>query len=45
MVVDAFLYMYVVGLGLSLGVATVVFIAFKIYQKNKVGKKKRKGIM
>ncbi|MCK6259399.1 hypothetical protein LCY76_22770 [Fictibacillus sp. KIGAM418] len=42
--VDAFVYMYFVGAGVSLGVASVVLLSFKVYQrmKNKPTKK-RKG--
>lgn len=41
MVVEAFVYMYFVGLGTTLGVATVVFIGFKYYQKTKTKTNKK----
>lgn len=42
MVVDAFIYMYFVGAGTALGVATVAWIGWKVVnrQKNKVVKRK-----
>lgn len=43
---EAFIYMYVVGAGTSLGVATIAFISWKVFNrsKNKAMKKmKRKG--
>lgn len=47
MVVDAFIYMFVVGLGLSLGVATTALISWKAWGRigNKPSKKRkeRKG--
>jgi hypothetical protein len=41
-VVDAFIYMYFVGAGTALGVATVAWIGWKVVtrQKNKVVKRK-----
>lgn len=47
MVVDAFIYMYFVGAGTALGVATVVLISYKVWQRmnNKVNKKRRKGVV
>lgn len=47
--VDAFIYMFVVGAGTSAGVALVVFISWKIYQRsinkaNNHTRKKRKGV-
>lgn len=46
MVVDAFVYMYVVGSGTALGVGTVVFIGWKIVQRsNKKVTKKRKAVI
>ncbi|MEF7566335.1 hypothetical protein V4V35_25430 [Bacillus infantis] len=41
---DAFIYMYVVGAGTSLGIASVVLLSWKVYGRMK-GKqnKKRKG--
>jgi hypothetical protein len=41
---DAFIYMYVVGAGASLGVASVVLLSWKVYGRmmNKPSKK-RKG--
>lgn len=44
MVVDVFIYMYFVGLGIALGIGTVVYIGWKLY-KRQPGKKKRKGVM
>ncbi|SEO80174.1 hypothetical protein SAMN04488134_11350 [Amphibacillus marinus] len=38
--VDAFVYMYVLGAGASLGVATVVYLAWKVIQRSV---KKKKG--
>lgn len=45
MVVDAFIYMYFIGSGTALGVATVVFISWKVVQrsKNKQKKTKKRG--
>lgn len=44
--VEAFMYMYVVGAGTAFGVATVVFVSWKVYQRSAKGsnpmKKKRK---
>jgi len=41
-VVDAFIYMYFVGFGTSLGIATVAWIGWKVVtrQKSKLTKKK-----
>ncbi|GAA0471895.1 hypothetical protein [Alkalibacillus silvisoli] len=41
MVVDAFIYMYVVGLGTSLGIGTVVWLGYKYHQRT--NNKKSKG--
>lgn len=44
---EAFIYMFVVGAGTSLGVATIAFISWKVVQKsnNKIIKKmQRKGV-
>ncbi|WP_176753051.1 hypothetical protein [Tenuibacillus multivorans] len=44
--VDAFFYMYVVGLGTALGVGTVVLIGWKVYQRqNKKSKRGRKAVV
>lgn len=43
MVVDAFVYMYFVGLGTSLGIGTVVWIGWKVIQRQKNKSLKRKG--
>ena len=40
---DAFLYMYVVGAGTSLGVATVIFGGWKVYQRSNRKPAARKG--
>lgn len=45
MVVDAMIYMYFVGFGTSLGVATVAWIAWKIVQRQRSNKGKRKGVL
>ncbi|WP_208592330.1 hypothetical protein [Gracilibacillus suaedae] len=44
--VDAFFYMFVVGAGTSAGVASVVFVSWKVYQRsaNKQPKRKRKVV-
>jgi len=40
--VDAFIYMYFIGAGISLGIATVAFISWKVVlRSNKKSKKKR----
>lgn len=41
MLADVFIYMYLVGLGLSLGIATVVFFSWRVYQRANKGKKGR----
>lgn len=43
--VDAFIYMYFVGAGTSLGIASIVLLSYKVFQrmKNK-DSKKRKGV-
>lgn len=43
MVVEAFIYMYFVGLGTALGVGTVVFIGWKFLQRSNKKNIKRKG--
>lgn len=40
MVVDAFIYMYVVAFGASLGVGTTVLIGWKVYKRSKKNDKK-----
>jgi hypothetical protein len=48
MVVDVFIYMYFVGLGIALGIATVVFVSWRLYKRMNNGKnkvKKRKGVI
>lgn len=41
---EAFIYMFVVGMGASLGVASTVLISYKVWQKmNKKSLKKAKG--
>lgn len=44
--VDAFFYMYFVGAGTALGVATVAYFSWKVVtkQKNKAGKRKGAAI-
>lgn len=42
---DAFMYMYVVGLGCSLGVLTTVGIGYFIYNRSKRKKTKNKAIV
>lgn len=45
MVVEAFIYMFFVGAGTALGVASVVFLSWKVYQRTKnKGLKSRKGV-
>lgn len=39
---DAFVYMFVVGSGFSLGVAVIVFVSWKFLERSKK-KSKRKG--
>lgn len=41
MVVDAFIYMYFVGAGTALGVASVAFVGWKVVQRS--NNKKTKG--
>ncbi|MGG0718391.1 hypothetical protein ABE096_12475 [Robertmurraya massiliosenegalensis] len=41
---EAFVYMYVVGAGTAGGVATVVFLAWKVYQKSNNKKPKQKKV-
>lgn len=41
--VEAFIYMYFVGAGVALGVATVAFISWKVVLKSKNKQGKRKG--
>ena len=41
--VEAFIYMYFVGLGTALGVGTVAFMGWKVVQKSNNKKMKRKG--
>lgn len=43
MVVEAFIYMYFVGLGTALGVGTVAFMGWKVVQRSNNKKVKRKG--
>lgn len=43
MVVDAFFYMYVVGAGTAAGVASIAFLSWKVVQRSKVPKKKKKA--
>lgn len=40
---DTFIYMFVMGSGFSLGVAVVVFLSWKVLQRSKNKKTKRKG--
>lgn len=42
MVVDAFMYMYVVGAGTAFGVATVAFVSWKVVQRSNNKPKKKK---
>jgi hypothetical protein len=45
MVVAAFIYMYFVGAGTTLGVASVVLLSFKVWQRMKNKQPKiRKGV-
>lgn len=46
MVVEAFIYMYFVGSGAAAGVASIVYISWKVYKRstNKQTKKKRKVV-
>lgn len=47
MVVDAFFYMYVVGAGTAAGVASIVWVSWKVYQRSKTKgntKKRKVGI-
>lgn len=44
MVVDAFVYMYVVGAGLAFGVGTVAWIGWKMIQRSN-RKTKRKAVV
>lgn len=45
MVVDAFVYMFFVGLGTALGVAAAALISWKVWQRmNRKTTKKRKGV-
>ncbi|MFP7202629.1 hypothetical protein SFC08_16790 [Lysinibacillus halotolerans] len=41
--VEAFIYMYFVGLGTALGVGTVAFMGWKVVQRSNNKKVKRKG--
>ncbi|WP_198671294.1 hypothetical protein [Paraliobacillus sp. X-1268] len=42
---EAFIYMFVVGAGTSLGVACVAFASWKVYQRSiRKTSKKRKGV-
>lgn len=41
MVVDAFMYMYFVGAGTALGVASVAFLGWKVVQRSNRKKTKR----
>lgn len=41
MVVDAMIYMYLVGLGCSAGIATTFFIALKLYRRMENKQKKK----
>ena len=43
MVVEAFVYMYFVGLGTSLGIGTVAWIGWKVFNRQKLKTNKRKG--
>ncbi|UOQ50675.1 hypothetical protein MUN88_14235 [Gracilibacillus caseinilyticus] len=44
--VDAFFYMYVVGAGASAGIASVVFVSWKVYQRSAAQpNKKRKAVV
>lgn len=45
MVVDAMIYMFFVGFGLTSGVATVAFISWKIYRKINNQVPKKRGIV
>lgn len=40
---DAFIYMFVVGSGTSLGVACIAWLSWKVVQRSNVKKTKRKG--
>lgn len=42
MVVDTFFYMYIVGAGTAAGIASIVFVSYKIYQRMQNPKKKKK---
>ena len=44
MVVDAFIYMFFIGLGTALGVAVAALISWKVWQKMNSKSKKRKGV-
>lgn len=45
MVVAAFIYMYFVGAGTALGVASVVLLSWKVYTRSKnKSLKKKKGV-
>ncbi|WP_017473318.1 hypothetical protein [Amphibacillus jilinensis] len=41
--VDAFVYMFVVGAGTSLGVAVIAFLSWKIVQKSNAKHTKKRG--
>lgn len=46
MVVEAFVYMFFVGSGVTSGAACVAFVSWKVYQRSTKGsvKKKRQGV-
>ena len=44
MVVEAFMYMYVVGLGTALGVATVAFIGWKVVKRSGTKRDKKRRV-
>lgn len=44
MVVDAFIYMYILGLGASLGVLTAVLLGLKIYNRKSRSKQQQNVI-
>lgn len=43
--VEAFVYMYFVGFGTSLGIATVAWIGWKVFNRQKSKTNKRKGVI
>lgn len=42
--VDAFIYMYFLGLGAALGVGTVAWIGWKVVERSNNKKSKKKGV-